>query len=531
MSAKRKRVVVSLKTKFEAIRRIDNGETIKKVAAELGVGEVTVGDWRRNRAEIEKWCSQRATIGNVNNPRKTMKECEFEKTSEAVFLWFSQMRAKGSPVSGPMLQAKALEFHNRFKDGEGEFTASSGWLDRWKRRYGVRQLSISGEKLSADQNEMTKFRDFFKNLIASEKLSLDQLFNCDETGLNYRMLPAKTLAARDEMSAPGHKKSKERLTILACSNASGNLKLKPMVIGKSKKPRAFKNMEMSNLPVYYRNQKSAWMDATLFKAWFEEEFVPTVEQFLKSKNLPRKALLLLDNAPSHPAELIDGDIKTIFLPPNVTSLIQPLDQGVLENLKRNYKRCLLRALLDGLEENCSVSDCLKKVSLKDVIYWITEAWDSVRPETLERSWRKLMNTGESMQQDGHNSDDDFDEEDNLPLLELLRNFPAHEAIDETDVDNWINADDDVNEYSDDMIATMVMNQEDEQSDSDDDPEEVQKMSHSDGLRALETAISYIEQEGATPSDVMLFRRWRNIAAKKRTTSTKQSSLTDFFKKH
>jgi hypothetical protein len=59
----------------------------------------------------------------------------------------------GSPVSGPMLQAKALEYHKNFKDGEETFTASEGWLDQWK-RYGIRQLNISGEKLSADSSEI-----------------------------------------------------------------------------------------------------------------------------------------------------------------------------------------------------------------------------------------------------------------------------------------------------------------------------------------------------------------------------------------
>ena len=48
----------------------------------------------------------------------------------------------------------------------------------------------------------------------------------------------KTLAAKDEKSALEYKKSKDRVTILACSDASRNLKLKTMLIGKSKTPRA-----------------------------------------------------------------------------------------------------------------------------------------------------------------------------------------------------------------------------------------------------------------------------------------------------
>ena len=46
-----------------------------------------------------------------------------------------------------------------------------------------------------------------------------------------------------------------------------------------------------------------------------------------------KALLLMDNAPAHPDKLIskDGQIKVKFLPTNTTSLIQPVDQEIIES--------------------------------------------------------------------------------------------------------------------------------------------------------------------------------------------------------
>lgn len=44
-------------------------------------------------------------------------------------------------------------------------------------------------------------------------------------------------------------------------------------MGKFKKPRSFKNINMAAFPVYYRAQiTSAWMDCKLFKAWVFEEF-------------------------------------------------------------------------------------------------------------------------------------------------------------------------------------------------------------------------------------------------------------------
>ena len=46
-----------------------------------------------------------------------------------------------------------------------------------------------------------------------------------------------------------------------------------------------------------------------------------------------KAVLLLDKAPVHPAEDIlrsdNGKIKCLFMPPNASALIQPMDQGVI----------------------------------------------------------------------------------------------------------------------------------------------------------------------------------------------------------
>jgi hypothetical protein len=81
---------------------------------------------------------------------------------------------------------------------------------------------------------------------------------------------------------------------------SGTHKLKLAVIGKAKKPRSLKGIEASNLPVHYLNQKWAWMNRDIFKEWFDKKFVPQVHDHLKSKGLPEKAVLLLDNAPSHP---------------------------------------------------------------------------------------------------------------------------------------------------------------------------------------------------------------------------------------
>ena len=77
----------------------------------------------------------------------------------------------------------------------------------------MRQLVLQGEKISSYLEAPDPFRDKLLELIEDEGLTLKQLYNCDETGLCYRMLPEKTLAVSGEKEAPGMKKQKERIII------------------------------------------------------------------------------------------------------------------------------------------------------------------------------------------------------------------------------------------------------------------------------------------------------------------------------
>ena len=100
-----------------------------------------------------------------------------------------------------------------------------------------------------------------------------------------------------------------------------------MVIGKSKKPRVFKNLNLNALPVNYYAQKCAWMGQTILTDWFHKVFVPQVKVHLAKKQL-QKALLLMDNALTHTSGELksdDGNITCLFLPANTTFLLQPMN--------------------------------------------------------------------------------------------------------------------------------------------------------------------------------------------------------------
>ena len=75
----------------------------------------------------------------------------------------------------------------------------------------------------------------------------------------------------------GTKKEKEKVTINACANVAGSIKLPLLCIGKYKK-RCFPGIDMHTLPVIYRKQKNAWINTVIFEEWFQIQFVPTVKK-------------------------------------------------------------------------------------------------------------------------------------------------------------------------------------------------------------------------------------------------------------
>ena len=137
-------------------------------------------------------------------------------------------------------------------------------------------------------------------------------------------MPSRTFIAKEEKQAPGFKAAKDRLTLMFCGNASGDCFIKPMLLYRSLRPRALKGKNMKHLPVFWKSNARAWVTAAIFMEWFHECFVHDVEKYLKEQNLAFKVLLILDNAPGHPAELLQyahPNIEVVFLPPNTTSIL------------------------------------------------------------------------------------------------------------------------------------------------------------------------------------------------------------------
>ena len=254
-SSKRKRVdkkltVCDLVRKKVSHSEINNRFNIGKSA----ISDIVQGEEKLKKCELG--------ISKSVKKTKTMRGGKFDKLDQALYIWFRQMREKGVPVTGPILLEKANDYHALlYADSPKPFTASYGFQWRFCNRFGIKSLSICGEKLSADLISPDELVQNFAEL--TDGYTRDQIFNCDETGLYYKMLPDRALTTVDN-DPIGAKKAKGRITINACANTAGTIKLTLLFIGKYNNPRCFRGINKETLPVIYSHQKKRVWSMTRF---------------------------------------------------------------------------------------------------------------------------------------------------------------------------------------------------------------------------------------------------------------------------
>lgn len=202
---KRNRNVLTLEKKLEIFQELEMGRNPSALSNQFGVARTTINDLKKNAEKIVKFASQMESYDGRPRKRKTMKAAANEALDESLYLWFIQKRCEGIPLSGPILAEKAIFFNEKL-NGDPNFKASNGWLDNFKTRHGIREIKIEGEKLSAANIEtVNAFKVKLQQIIDENNLTREQVYNADETGLNFKAFPTKTLAALSEKYAPGLK--------------------------------------------------------------------------------------------------------------------------------------------------------------------------------------------------------------------------------------------------------------------------------------------------------------------------------------
>lgn len=371
----RKRIVagkrhrLSLRQKIEVIEKSETmsiGDLVKKYNSGFSTIHSILA---KKSALTDAW-----VLSKNPDSKNVERKPVYDRVNEETLNWFRKARKKGIPVSGPLLQTKAKALADQ--PGESDFAASNGWLSAFKTRNSLVFNAVCGEARDVSQPTVDEWQQKLPALLAG--FDEKDVANCDETALFYRAIPQKSISFKGD-SCAGGKMSKDRLSVLLCAFADGKVE-KPLVIGKSAKPRCFKNVDLNLLPVHWESNKKAWMTGKIMEKWLLQ-----FNHRMKQQN--RKILLFMDNATSH-THMQLSNIQLAFFPPNTTSVLQPLDQGVIYMVKMHYRKRVLARLCREMDSVENVSELNKAINVLDAVQWLASAAKAVTSTCVSGCFRK-----------------------------------------------------------------------------------------------------------------------------------------------
>nr|XP_034969527.1 tigger transposable element-derived protein 1-like [Zootoca vivipara] len=357
---KRTKEKITIEVKKEIFRKYDDGMLVTDLAREYGRNLSTIGTILKTREKILAMDAAKGVTRIMPNRPAVLEEVE-----KLLLIWMQEKQRAGDTVTEAVICEKAKALHTDLiqqkagsSDAEPEvFKASRGWFERFKTRSGVHSVVRHGEAASSDAPAAEKFAPEFLQVVAEQGYLPQQVFNCDETGLFWKRVPKRTFLTQEEAKLPGHKPMKDRLTLLFC--ASGDLKIKPMLVYQSENPQAFKKhkIDKGKLRVLWRSNSKAWVTRVLFVEWVNLVFGPAVKQYLLDKDLPLKAVL----------QWISRSSPTLYT-------------------KELFRRCF--EVTDTT--NLTLHDFWKNYfDIASCVRMIVTAWDGVSQRVLNSAWRKL----------------------------------------------------------------------------------------------------------------------------------------------
>jgi DDE superfamily endonuclease len=164
-------------------------------------------------------------------------------------------------------------------------------------------------------------------------------------------------------------------------------------------------------------------------------------------------------------------IKIVFFPPNMTSVLQPMDLGIIRCLKHHYRHELVLKRIQQIEERLPCSD----VNILEAINIVAKVWETkVSAETVANCFGKA----------GFHKKDDAIVQLLEPLVEFEESFAVLQGHLDTGLTNfneYVSCDEHVEitgQLTDEDILYIVTTQEDEKENCYTEPNDLPTTSES-----------------------------------------------------
>ncbi|KAM3911403.1 tigger transposable element-derived protein 4-like isoform 1-T2 [Leptodactylus fuscus] len=362
-ASKRKICILTLRDRISVIKESEAGRSQRDLAREFNCSKTQIQATLANREHyLRQWQE------NVNENSRRRRWQPYEEVNKALLDWLYHVRSEHFPISGPMLQEKAL--HIAAQLGFHHFHASNGWLNRFRTRHNIVFHPVSGASVEMRDDDAMAWKECLQVITGGYADS--DIYNMEETGLFFKAIPEQTSL---EKSAQCKGWPEERLTMALCANLCGD-KEQPLVVHTTTgHPH---RTDDPSLGVWRHANKRAWMTRQIYRSWIEN-----LNDRMRLQE--RRILLFAGIVPCHSTEKL-SHVEVKLLPADGTSWGPPMHQGVIRAFKIHYRKKLLCSLLARTEDGQSVQALAEDITVADALSWVKMAWDNVRPETITRGF-------------------------------------------------------------------------------------------------------------------------------------------------
>lgn len=505
---KRRKSLKDSQLKIKILELIDQGAKVNSLAIEYNVGASTIRDWMKSREKIFELDNLNKTC---NISKKTLKLSDYPQVDKALCIWYYQQKALNRPVTAATTCEKAKYF-KQYLDldkNKTNFSASNGFVSNFFLRHGFKVSKKNVEIPTESESDL--FKQQLKKLIEQENYKLEQIFTLEDAGLFWYCLPNENFGST----------SKDRIHFGMTYNCTGTLKLPLIIVNKTK---CFDNSKINlSLPIYFAHHYKALLSQNLLEEWFHQEFVPRVEEYLKSINSELKAILIIENfAHRECLTSASGLIKCIFRPNYTTALIEQFNfNSPLTWMKKAYKHDLIREIFINDKDK----EFLKNYSIRKCTNFMALNWLKIPTLILKASWQKY-----DLNQEDLIPNSEFDLNELIQLAKQL-NFQEEE------IKSWIASDLYDNSFgilTDTEIINQILAENsvraekiDENNKTNDLSKEVSVISSTSALKHVDSILSWLEtQKNLDPSFILKALDLRDLACQKMVENDTNALLTN-----
>lgn len=349
---KKRRRKFTYKEKKEIVNEYElSGLNTVKYAEQVNICCKSLQKWIRNKEKILSM--ENDLLIRCGSGRKTL----IPKTIETELLqYILDIRAYKIPVSDDLIKSRGKYLLQESKLNI-DCNFSNGWLSNYKKKYNICRRKGGSKIVSIDNTELnviTSFIEEIKNDILSDVY--DSIINIDETGVYYDSPINFTLdikgTKRVEIITTG--REKRRITVILGVDLLNMINIKPFIILEGKTKQCLKDVNKNgNYNLSY--QKNSWCT--------DDQFIKFISTFPNDK----KILLLFDNFKGHKTEKVNNFLQLEYplitvktLPPNTTSILQPLDVGINRPFKVHIKNKYLEWLIKHFNNKQNILGIKKK---------------------------------------------------------------------------------------------------------------------------------------------------------------------------